>query len=289
MLSMSLIFESKSMIEDENNKFPNQHSVRKNVFDFTKIPREVVKEIFCSFQVNDFLNLRRTSKILKNIIDADYCNLHKINITTKSSFPAIQDIKNIPFTSIVLSFEKWQQKDIEGLLYFKHLTTLHMKGIHSWDFSIGELFNPMPCAYITSCILSILNLPICFITGVDLCTPPIFESLTSLDLSNNNAGDYSVICFVSKFKKLKILNISNNDIGRNIMGEAEAIANMKTLVSLNISKNSFNNETISYLDQLKNLNYLNISSNPISDYVMIKRLSSLPKLTHFINEEKKFY
>ncbi len=284
LMYVLLVFESKSMIEDEIYKFPNQSSVRKNVFDFSTIPRELTKEIFYSLQGNELLNLRRTSKGLKNIIDADYWDLHKVNITAKSSFPAIQDIKNTPFTSIVLSFEKWRQKDIETLLFFKKIQTVHLGGLYSWDFSTGELFNPMPCAYLASCILSILNAPIRFLAGVDLCSPPTWENLTSLDLSHSQIGDYGVICFVSKFKKLKILNISNNDIGRNIMGEAKAIANIKTLTSLNVSKNYFNNETISYIDELKNLTDLDISYNLVDDYVIIKRLISLPNLNHFANK-----
>lgn len=278
------MFESKSMIEDESNerdKCPIQF--------FRKIPKEIIKKIFFSFQKNNVLDIRRTSKEFKNIIDVCYWDHYKINIATKSSFPAIQDIRNIPFASIVFSFEKWRQKDIEELLLFKKITTLHFKGMPDWNFSTNELFNPMPCAYMISYILSILNVPICLITGVDLCTPPIFKSVTSLDLSNNIIGDYGVICFISKFKKLKFLNISNNDIGRNIISEVNVLAEMNTLVSLNISKNNFNNETISYIDRLKNLTYLDISYNPISEYVIIKRLSSLPKLTHFINEGKKSY
>ncbi len=102
-----------------------------------------------------------------------------------------------------------------------------------------------------------------------------------------------MICFVSNFKNLKMLNIRANDIGRDKERESRAIANLNALTSLNISKNLFSNATIQDILQLTNLTSLDVSHNMISNHNIIKKLRELPKMQYFINdtqrEEKNYY
>lgn len=278
-------YNHKNCITQQATPFKNKAPALKNdnlTFIFAEAPEEIVNEIFSYLKSNEVLLLRETSKKLKDIVDRSYWKNHVISINNRSSSPAIQDVKDIPCSHVSLAFNRWEEKDIEQLLDYKHATHLRLVGLNSWNFSAAELFNPYLVASCMSCILSIINIPLFSIFGVELGLPTIFLSVTSLDLSKSNIGDYGVISFVSHFKKLQILNISHNDIGRNIIGEANAIANLHSLTSLNISRNHFSSETVRPIAKLKNLTSLDISYNYIGDNSAIKQLSLFPKEEKFI-------
>ena len=254
-------------------------------FIFAEAPEDILNEILIYLKSNETLLLRQTSKKLKDIVDRGYWKTHAISINSRSSSPAIQDVQDIPCSHVSLGFNKWEEKDIEQLLSFKHPTHLRLVGLGSCDFSTAELFNPYPFAFCVSGILSIVNR----IFGMELGIPVLFSNLTSLDLSNSSIGDCGVTSFISQFKKLQTLNMSNNNIGRNIKGEANAIAKLHTLISLNISSNNFSSETIKPIAQLTNLTALDVSNNFVDDNRELKKLSLLPKLKNFTknNERRK--
>lgn len=279
-------YNHKNCIIQQARPSNNKESALKNdqlSFIFGEAPKDILNEIFKYLKSNELLRLREISKNLKNIVDRDYWKTHVININNRSSSPVIESIKDIPCSDVSLGFNRWEEKDMEQLLSFKHATHLRLVGLGSCNFSTAELFNPFPVALCVSGVLSLVNA----IFGMELGTPELFSNLKSLDLSNSNIGDYGVIAFVSQFRKLQTLNISNNSIGHNISGEANAIANLHTLTSLNISGNSFSSETIKPISQLTNLTVLDISNNFVEDKRVVKTLSLLPKLKNFTKNNQR--
>lgn len=245
------------------------------------LPEEMVNEIFINYlKQNEFLLLRATSKKLKERIDEDFWENHTLTIRTKSSSPVLQEILDIPCHTVSLFCHKWENKDFEHLLSFKHVTHLQLSGLQSWDFSTNEAFTPSwtssLCTYFKS-----------FIDYEDP-SESLFTNLTSLDLSGSKIGSYGVTCFLSKFKNLQILNLSKNDIGNEKEDDAKALANSTTLTSLDISHNEFSDAAIKEITQLKTLTSLNISYNFISGNNAIRELKqALPKLAQLINYGQK--
>lgn len=256
--------------------------------NFTNFPTDLIKEVSVFLAPNDILNLRQTCKALKQATDSYYWQDKKVHIKGEFSSPLIQDIKNILLHNVVLSINKWEQKDIRRLFYFKSINYLYLEGINDWNFSTAELFNSSPCSLFTSYCASISNYIFSSIFGMELMQQPsLFLTVASLEIPDSKIGDYGVICFISKFQNLRHLNISNNDIGQNVIGEVDAIAVMENLTSLDISKNYFTSKSVALINKLKNLTYLNISNNKIYDEVIIRRLSRLPKVKEFIYKEEK--
>lgn len=275
-----------AMMYDEIEECNDEVLIKKQnpfLINFTDFPQELIINISYFLEPRDLLSLRRTTKVLKNLIDSKYWLHKKINIISKSSFPMVNEIKSIPFSNICLSFEKWDEASIKELLFFKQVTHLQLKGLESWDFSTTKLFNPSLYDYFSSFLTTLINFASYSISRNEIFSKPsLFLNVTFLDLSNSKIGDFGVTSFVSHFKKLNILNISDNNIGKNLIGEVNAISKISTLTSLNIRKNHFSNQSAEQLANLTNLTFLDISLNPISDKFTINKIKQLPKLNELI-------
>ncbi|MBA3814403.1 MAG: hypothetical protein H0X26_07955 [Alphaproteobacteria bacterium] len=135
---------SACMLEEDDLR-EDAHLITKpapRVENFRSLPKEMMKEITDFLEPLDKLQLRQTDKMLKLFIDYEYVRNKKSRIRAPTSSPAIECIKDIPFRDISLFFDRWKEKDIEKLLYFKKIDKLWLQGLSSGDFTTCEgVFN----------------------------------------------------------------------------------------------------------------------------------------------------
>ncbi|MGB1206566.1 MAG: COR domain-containing protein [Chitinophagales bacterium] len=100
------------------------------------------------------------------------------------------------------------------------------------------------------------------------------ESLTTLDLSNNQISDIS---FLAKLENLTILDLSNNQIS-----DISFLAKLENLTTLKLHSNQISD--ISFLAKLENLTTLDLYSNQVSDINFLAKLENLTTLELSYNQ-----
>ena len=112
-----------------------------------------------------------------------------------------------------------------------------------------------------------------------------FTGLTTLNISSN---DIDGLDYISQIKSLKKLSISNCGINKNNIGKLNSLTNLQSLdIAVNKLYDTDNidkkDSILEQINGLKNLKYLNVSSNYIKNIEAVENFPNLKSLNLYDN------
>jgi len=182
-------------------------------------------------------NLITDIEKLDNLEDLEHLNL---------SYNNISELKNlnhlIKLKSLHLSYN--DILEIAGLENLKNLNTLYLNGNRISSIKgLGNLVN-----------LRVLSLSNNLIGKVDNLEK--LDKLIKLELSNNNIGSLAGLDTLQNLQELFV--------DKNCLTNLEGIGNLKSLIILFLENNEIKEFKLSFIEGLKNLNFIFLNQNPLN-------------------------
>ena len=283
-LNMNKILENKELSEI----FENYYLKRKNSFSDMKKFKLKIKTINDLISTNNTIHL--VSNKEKNLSSkVNSISFHQLNLSTfrteRIQFTNFNHLEKVKIKKCINLYNTNIYKSIINKSL--DLKIIKLENIQFSDKSLGEFF--LDISKINAIIKSLnyLGFKNNNLISINLKLKKIiFENIEMLDFSNNNIYHFSSNNF-KFFPKLKILDLSDNNINNNLLFEAILRSKKKQLISFialmskniflyNVNKN--NTKYIKYLtENLSNLDF-NLKSINLSFVYNKSNLEELTKL-----------
>ena len=243
-----------------------------NLIDKTVCLRELfLKGILIEHQ--NWVSLCESLKSNKTIKVLD---ISKNNIDDEQLIQIINLFKfNNTISSLNLSSNKLKEPGILMLSDFLKKDPTFFKELDISSNYIKDSASNLIDSLIINTSLNTLSLSDCFsINNIDLLSKLIQfnNSITSLDLSNNNIDNKSFFQSLEKNSSIVSLKLSNCNLQTH--NYFENLKNNQTLTSLDLSRNYLNLNALKYISEIKSLKELNIEKIPIETRHIVSILST---------------